>query len=77
VDRAVVTRLGAKIGDISAEDMLRGADTAEQAGEPPLLGSLLVNNVVRLALAEAERSFSAALACINVEDMAQRAKALK
>jgi hypothetical protein len=38
---------------------------------------VLVNNVVRLALVEAERTFSAAVGWINVEDMAKRAEALK
>jgi len=42
-----------------------------------LLGSALVNNVVKPALAEAERMFSATLRRINVEDMAQRTEALK
>ena len=44
---------------------------------PPLPASLLVNDVVRPALAEAERMFSAALGRISVEDMAKRALALK
>src|SRR6202161_4418631 len=58
---------------ITAEDILRGAapPSAEKAGEPPLPESPLVNGVVRLALAEAERTFSAALSRINVEDMAK------
>ena len=45
--------------------------------EPPLPESPLVNGVVRLALAEAERTFSAALSRINVEDMAKQAHAAK
>ena len=70
--------LGREHRRISAENILRAAGSAEEAGEPPLPSSLLVvKNVVRPALAEAERSFSAALARISVEDMAQRAKALK
>ena len=59
---------------ISAEDILRAA---EDAGEPPLPGSALVNDVVQPALREAERTFSAALGRISVEDMAKRAQALK
>ncbi len=62
---------------ISAEDILRAAGSAEDAGEPPLPGSPLVNDVVKPALVEAERVFSATLRRINVEDMAQRAEALK
>jgi Rrf2 family iron-sulfur cluster assembly transcriptional regulator len=62
---------------ISAEDILRAAGSVEDASEPPLLGSALVDNVVKPALVEAERVFSATLRRINVEDMAQRAEALK
>lgn len=63
--------------DITAEDILRAASAAEDAGDPPLPGSPLINNVVRPALGEAERVFSAALGRINVEDMARRAGGLK
>jgi Rrf2 family protein len=62
---------------ISAEEILRAAGSADEAGEPPLPASALVDQVVRTALAEAERSFSAALARINVEDMVRRAETLK
>ena len=62
---------------ITAEDILRAAGSAEEAGEPPLLASMLVNGVVRPALAEAERTFSTALGRMNVEDMTRRAEALK
>jgi Rrf2 family iron-sulfur cluster assembly transcriptional regulator len=61
---------------ITAEDILRAAGSAEEEGEPPLPVSALVNDVVQPALVEAERSFSAALGRINVEDMAKRAEAL-
>jgi Rrf2 family transcriptional regulator, iron-sulfur cluster assembly transcription factor len=60
---------------ITAEDILRAAGSAEEAGEPPLPASALVNDVVRPALAEAERTFSAALGRINVEDIANGPKA--
>lgn len=63
--------------NITAEDILRAAGSAEEAGEPPLPASTLVNNVVRPALAEAERTFSAALGRINVEDIAKQAEGLK
>jgi Rrf2 family iron-sulfur cluster assembly transcriptional regulator len=69
--------LGREHRRISAEDILRAAGSAEELGDPPLPTSLLVNNVVRPALAEAERRFSAALARINVEDMARQVEALK
>jgi Rrf2 family protein len=62
---------------ITAEDILRAASSAEEAVSPPLPASSLVNDVVRPALAEAERSFSAALGHINVEDMIKRAEQLK
>jgi Rrf2 family protein len=62
---------------ISAEDILRAASSAEEAEEPQDPASPLVMEVVRPALAEAERSFSAALARINVEDMTKRSESLK
>lgn len=62
---------------ISAEDILRAASSAEEADEAPAPTSALVNDVVRPALAEAERSFSAALGRINVDDMTKRAEDLK
>jgi Rrf2 family iron-sulfur cluster assembly transcriptional regulator len=63
--------------DITAEDILRAASAAEDAGEPPLPGSRLVNDVVRPALVEAERMFSIALGRISVADLARRADAMK
>ena len=62
---------------ISAEDILRAASAAEDADDPPLPNSALVNDVVKPALVEAERTFSSALGRISVEDMAKRAAALK
>jgi len=62
---------------ISAEDILRAAGSAEEAGDPPLPSSALVNEVVRPALAKAERVFSAALGRINIEHMAKQAHAHK
>jgi Rrf2 family protein len=62
---------------ISAEEILRAASSAEELDHPPLPGSALVNDVVRPALAEAERIFSLALGHINVEDMTRRAQTLK
>jgi Rrf2 family protein len=58
---------------ITAEDILRSAGSAEDAGEPPLPASALVNGVVRPALVEAERAFSVALGRINVDDLAKQA----
>ena len=62
---------------ISAEDILRAAGSAEDAGEPPLPASALVNAVVRPALAEAERAFAAALGRINIEDLLKLAQTHK
>jgi Rrf2 family protein len=62
---------------ITAEDILRAAGSAEEAGDPPMPVSALITAVVRPALVEAERTFSAALGRINVEEMAKRAEALK
>jgi Rrf2 family protein len=62
---------------ITAEDILRAAGSAEDEGEPPVPASALVTEVVRPALAEAERMFSVALGRINIEDMAKQAQPLK
>jgi Rrf2 family iron-sulfur cluster assembly transcriptional regulator len=62
---------------ITAEHIMRAAVSTEVDGEPPLPASALIGSVVRPALAEAESAFSAALARINVEDMAKAAEALK
>ncbi len=61
--------------DITAEDILRAASSAEDADDEAGPISVLVSDVVRPALAEAERSFSAALGRINIEDMTRRAEA--
>jgi len=60
--------------DITAEDILRAASTTDEAEELPVPLSGLVSDIVRPALAEAERSFSAALSRINIEDMTKRAR---
>lgn len=62
---------------ITAEDILRSATRAEDEEDGHTSLPKLVGDVVRPALAEAERSFSVALGRINVEDMAKRAAALK
>jgi Rrf2 family protein len=61
---------------VTAGEILRAAGSVEDA-EEPLQGSALVTTVVQPALTEAERSFSAALSRINLDDMAKRAEALK
>jgi len=57
---------------ITVEDILRAASRAEEAEDPPLPPSAIVSDIVQPALVEAERTFSAALGKINVEDMAKR-----
>ena len=69
--------LGREHRHISAEDILRAAGSADEGDDPLLPDSLLVDSVVRPALAEAERSFATALARINVEDMVRQADTLK
>jgi Rrf2 family protein len=58
---------------ITVEDILRAASRVEEAEDPPLPPSTIVSDIVRPALAEAERTFSAALGKINVEDLARQA----
>ncbi len=62
---------------VSADDILRAVDASGDGDDPLLPHSALANDVVKPALIEAERSFSAALAGISVEAMAKRASALK
>ena len=58
---------------ITAEEILRAASSTDEAENMPVPVSGLVSDIVTPALAEAERSFSAALARINVEDMVRQA----
>ncbi len=62
---------------ITAEDILRAAGSADETSDSPMPVSALVSDVVRPALIEAERVFSAALGRITIEEMAKRAEALK
>lgn len=62
---------------ITAEDILRAAGTDDEIDGASLAESLLLNKVVMPALGEAEHAFSAALARINVEDLAQSAEDLR
>jgi len=59
---------------ISADDILRAANAVDDASDPPLPNSTLLNDVVRPALADAERTLAAVLARISVEDMVKRAE---
>ena len=62
---------------ISAEDIVRAAGRVDDEENLPLPGSALLTDIVRPALAEAERVFSAALARTSIDDVARRAQALK
>ena len=62
---------------ITADDILRAAGTNDDVNGTSLAGSTLLSKVVMPALDEAEHTFSAALARINVEDLAHSAAALR
>jgi Rrf2 family protein len=63
---------------ITADDILRAAGGSDDGALPlPLPLSALVNDVVRPALMEAERSFSAALRRVSVEELARVAEKQK
>lgn len=60
---------------ITAEDILRAAsNTDDDSDDLTAQPSSLVSDVVQPALAEAERTFSAALGRINIDDMTRRAR---
>ena len=69
--------LGRERNRISADDILRAATTLEEGELLPPGGSTLVDNVLRPALAETERTVSVALGRINVDDLIKRAEAMK
>jgi Rrf2 family transcriptional regulator, iron-sulfur cluster assembly transcription factor len=59
---------------ITADEILRAAGTIEDDGEPGPTHSTMVLQVVRPAVAHAERAFSAALSHINIEDLVRKAE---
>ncbi len=65
--------LGREQHQITADEILRAAGTVDDSSEPQLPGSPLVGEVVLPAIAQAEKSFSAALAEINVDSLVRRA----
>jgi Rrf2 family protein len=69
--------LGRDRDRISADDILRAAVTVADGEDLALPDSLLLNEVVRPALVETERTFSVALGRINIDDMVKRAEMLK
>jgi Rrf2 family transcriptional regulator, iron-sulfur cluster assembly transcription factor len=63
---------------ITADDIMRAAGTVDdEVNGMPFADSLLLSKVVMPALGQAEHAFSQALACINVEDLAQSAEDLR
>jgi Rrf2 family protein len=62
---------------ISVEDILHAANSTEDAGDPPLPSCAPVEDVIRPALADAVRVFSAAIGRISIEDMTKRTDTLK
>ena len=69
--------LGRERDRITADDIMRAAVAADDAEDLALPDSLLLNEVVRPALVETERTFSIALGRINIDDMVKRAEILK
>jgi Rrf2 family protein len=65
--------LGRESHRITADEILRAAGTVDDSGDPHLPGSVLVAKIVMPALAHAEKAFAAALANINIADLADRA----
>ena len=59
---------------ITADDILRAAGTIEDDGDPGRSGSPLLNEVVRPAVAQAEKVFSTALSRINIDDLVRKAE---
>ena len=68
--------LGRERKRITAEDIVRSANRADEQNEGGLPATAFVG-AVGPALAEAERAFSAALARISIDEIARRAEALK
>ena len=66
--------LGRERKKITANDILRAAGTPEGDGDSGRLSSVLTNEVVRPAVAQAEKAFSTALARINIDDLAKKAE---
>src|SRR5262245_96204 len=62
---------------ITADEILRAAETAEEIDSAPVGRSALLNKVVMPVMGQAEDAFSAALARITVDDLAHSAAALR
>lgn len=62
---------------ITADDILRAAGMIEGDEVADRIDSLLLTDVVFPAVAQAEKSFSSALARINIEDLVRKAEPLR
>ena len=62
---------------ITADDILRAAGTIDEIDAQPINGSNLLDQVVIPALTQAEQAFSAALARINIEELARSAEGVR
>ncbi len=62
---------------ITADDILRAAGTIDEIDAQPMNGSNLLDQVVIPALTQAEQAFSAALARINIEELARSAEGVR
>jgi Rrf2 family protein len=62
---------------ISADDILRAAETVDDKGETERGESDRINRVMMPAFAQAEEAFSATLSRINVEDLMRAAEGLR
>jgi Rrf2 family transcriptional regulator, iron-sulfur cluster assembly transcription factor len=62
---------------ITVDDILRAAGTTDEIDDASLVDSHLLTRVVIPALGQAERAFSAALARINIEELARSAEGLR
>jgi Rrf2 family protein len=69
--------LGRERKRITAEDIVRSANRADDHDDGALPATAMITDVVRPALAEAERAFSTALARISIEEIARQAEASK
>ena len=70
-------QLGRERRRITAEDILRAAQSLEEDAGPAVPKSPLLSQVVLPAVAQADRAFSTALARISVEELAVRAQAVR
>jgi Rrf2 family iron-sulfur cluster assembly transcriptional regulator len=69
--------LARELRRITADDILRAAGTIDEIDAPPINGSNLLEQVVIPALSQAEQAFSAALARINIEELARSAEGVR